>query len=144
MDHGKRTVRAAALALVLAAAGLGASACSSTPAASPGAASCAGFASLIATAVDANNGATDQGTVLKNGQALAQSLTQEAAKATDPKARAAMTAFAGDYTSLISTIRQADADADADAGDKAAAAAVTAIEAKIATDSATVKSVCGN
>ena len=140
MDHRKRTVRAAALALVLAAAGLGASACSSTPAASPGAASCAGFASLIATAVDANNGATDQGTVLKNGQALAQSLTQEAAKATDPKARAAMTAFAGDYTSLISTIRQADADA----GDKAAAAAVTAIEAKIATDSATVKSVCGN
>jgi hypothetical protein len=138
VDHRKKTIRVTALALVLATSALGASACSSAPAASAGATSCADFATLIATAVSSNNGATDQATVLKNGQALAQNLTQEAAKATDPKARAAMTAFADDYTTLISTIRQADA------GDKAAGAAVSTVSAKITTDSAAVKSACGN
>jgi hypothetical protein len=132
------TVRATALVLVLAAAALGVSACSSAPAVLAKAASCADFATLIATAVSANNGATDQATTLKNGQALAQSLTDEAAKATDPNVKSAMTTFAADYTSLVSAIGKADS------GDKAAAADVTTISAKITTDSTAVKTVCGN
>jgi hypothetical protein len=138
--HRTKTARAAALVLVLASAALGASACSSTPAVSAKTTSCGDFATLIAAAVNGNNGATDQATVLRNGQALADNLTQEAAKATDPNARAAMTAFANDYTSLISAIRKADANV----GDKAAAADVTTLSAKITTDSAAVKTACGN
>ncbi|MEY9932508.1 hypothetical protein ABH926_007159 [Catenulispora sp. GP43] len=138
MAHRTKTVRAAALVLVLASAAIGVSACSSTPAVSAKTTSCADFATLIAAAVSGNNGATDQATTLKNGQALAQSLTQEAAAATDPSAKAAMTAFAADYTSLVSAIGKADA------GDKAAAADVTTISAKVTSDSAAVKSVCGN
>ncbi|MBS2535736.1 hypothetical protein KGQ20_23525 [Catenulispora sp. NF23] len=144
MAHRTKTARAMGLVLVLASAAFGVSACSSTPATSASASakttSCGDFATLIATAVENNNGTTDQATVLKNGQALAQSLTDEAAKATDPTAHTAMTAFADDYTSLISAIRKADADA----GDKAAAADVTAFSAKVTTDSAAVKTVCGN
>ncbi|WP_194924566.1 hypothetical protein [Catenulispora pinisilvae] len=140
-----KTARTTGLVLALASAALGVSACSSAssaPAASVSArtTSCGDFATLIATAVENNNGTTDQATVLKNGQALAQSLTTEAAKATDPNAHTAMTAFADDYASLIAAIRKADADT----GDKAAAADVTALSAKITTDSAAVKTVCGN
>ena len=142
-----KTARATGLVLALASAALGVSACSSAssaPAASASVSarttSCGDFATLIATAVENNNGTTDQATVLKNGQALAQSLTTEAAKATDPNAHTAMTAFADDYTSLIAAIRKADADT----GDKSAAADVTALSAKITTDSAAVKTVCGN
>ncbi|MEZ0109503.1 hypothetical protein ABH920_003517 [Catenulispora sp. EB89] len=139
MPHRKKTTRVAALVLVLASAALGASACSSSaPAQSAKTTSCTDFATLIAAAISGNNGATDQATTLKNGQALAQSLTQEAAAATDPNAKTAMAAFAADYTSLVAAIGKADA------GDKAAAADVTTISAKVTTDSASVKSVCGN
>lgn len=140
MPHRNKTTRVAALVLVLASAALGASACSSSsaPAQSAKTTSCTDFATLIAAAISGNNGATDQATTLKNGQALAQSLTQEAAAATDPNTKTAMAAFAADYTSLVAAIGKADA------GDKAAAADVTTISAKVTTDSAAVKSVCGN
>jgi hypothetical protein len=138
VNLSRPATRVAALVLTLAATALGTSACSSSSTPSAKSVSCTDFAGMIATAITDNNSSTDQATVLANAQGLSDALSKAATAATDPNAKAAMTTFADDYAALVGAMTKAQA------GDKAAAASVTGLSAKVTADSATVKSVCGS